>query len=51
MRVKRGFERNKNAEFLRMDAAKAASMLKNRGEHPDAVVIDPPRKGCDPEPD
>jgi 23S rRNA (uracil1939-C5)-methyltransferase len=36
-----------NAEFLCMDAAKAASMLSNRGVRPDAVVLDPPRKGCD----
>ncbi|MCY1713279.1 23S rRNA (uracil(1939)-C(5))-methyltransferase RlmD [Caproiciproducens galactitolivorans] len=36
-----------NAEFFCADAAKAASMLKNRGERPDVVVIDPPRKGCD----
>ena len=38
-----------NAEFLCMDAAKAADMLKNRGERPDVVVLDPPRKGCGPE--
>ncbi|MFU0832574.1 MAG: 23S rRNA (Uracil-C(5))-methyltransferase RlmCD [Oscillospiraceae bacterium] len=36
-----------NAEFLCMDAAKAADMLKNRGEKPDVVILDPPRKGCD----
>ncbi|NLG92362.1 MAG: 23S rRNA (uracil(1939)-C(5))-methyltransferase RlmD, partial [Clostridiales bacterium] len=36
-----------NAEFLCADAAEAASMLKNRGERPDVVIIDPPRKGCD----
>ncbi|XOQ45155.1 MAG: hypothetical protein ACFWTN_12025 [Clostridium sp.] len=30
-----------------MDAAKAADMLKNRGEKPDVVILDPPRKGCD----
>jgi 23S rRNA (uracil1939-C5)-methyltransferase len=35
-----------NAEFLCADAAKAADMLKNRGEKPDIVVLDPPRKGC-----
>lgn len=35
-----------NAEFLCADAAKAADMLKNRGEKPDVVVLDPPRKGC-----
>ena len=37
-----------NAEFLCADAAKAADMLKNRGVRPDVVVLDPPRKGCDP---
>jgi len=36
-----------NAEFFCMDAAKAADMLKNRGEKPDVVILDPPRKGCD----
>ncbi|QAT48825.1 23S rRNA (uracil(1939)-C(5))-methyltransferase RlmD [Caproiciproducens sp. NJN-50] len=36
-----------NAEFVCMDAAKAADMLKNRGEKPDVVILDPPRKGCD----
>ncbi|HEX3039788.1 MAG TPA: 23S rRNA (uracil(1939)-C(5))-methyltransferase RlmD [Caproiciproducens sp.] len=36
-----------NAEFLCMDAAKAADMLANRGVKPDVVVLDPPRKGCD----
>ena len=36
-----------NAEFLCMDAAKAASMLSNQGVKPNVVVIDPPRKGCD----
>ena len=35
-----------NAEFLCMDAGKAASLLKNRGEKPDVVILDPPRKGC-----
>lgn len=38
-----------NAEFLCADAAKAADMLKNRGVRPDVVVLDPPRKGCDPQ--
>lgn len=38
-----------NAEFTCMDAAKAADMLKNRGEKPDVVILDPPRKGCSPE--
>ena len=49
--AKRNAEENgiENAEFLCMDAAKAADMLKNRGEKPDVVVLDPPRKGCSPE--
>ena len=37
-----------NAEFLCADAAKAADLLKDRGVRPDVVVLDPPRKGCDP---
>ena len=36
-----------NAEFLAADAAQAADMLEKRGEKPDVVVVDPPRKGCD----
>ncbi len=39
----------KNSEFLCMDATKAADLLKNRGETPDVVILDPPRKGCDSE--
>ncbi len=38
-----------NAEFICGDAAKAASELKTRGIHADAVILDPPRKGCDAE--
>ncbi len=38
-----------NAEFLCMDAVKAASMLSDRGEKPDVIILDPPRKGCDAE--
>ncbi|MBR5261696.1 MAG: 23S rRNA (uracil(1939)-C(5))-methyltransferase RlmD [Oscillospiraceae bacterium] len=34
-----------NAEFICADAGKAAQELANRGLHPDAVVVDPPRKG------
>ena len=34
-----------NAEFLCADAAEAALELQRRGTRPDAVVVDPPRKG------
>ena len=37
-----------NAEFLCGDAAFAAAELKKRGERPDVIVLDPPRKGCSP---
>ena len=42
-------ERNgvKNAEFIVGDAGKIAKMLAERGERPDVIVVDPPRKGCD----
>ena len=36
-----------NAEFLCGDAGDAAQMLLQRGEKPDVVVLDPPRKGSD----
>ena len=36
-----------NAEFLCADAAEAAELLKKRGERPDVILLDPPRKGCD----
>jgi len=39
----------KNAEFICADAAKAAAELKERKIKPDAVIIDPPRKGCEKE--
>ena len=39
----------KNAEFICADAGKAAEMLALRGEKPDAIVVDPPRKGLAPE--
>lgn len=38
-----------NTEFLCGDAAFAVAELKKRGETPDVVVLDPPRKGCSPE--
>ena len=36
-----------NAEFLCGDAKDAARILYERGERPDVIIIDPPRKGCD----
>ena len=36
-----------NARFLCDDAAGAAQTLAEEGLHPDVVVLDPPRKGCD----
>lgn len=35
------------ARFLCMDAGAAASQLAEEGLHPDVIVVDPPRKGCD----
>lgn len=35
-----------NCEFLCADAAQAARELARRGERPEVVVLDPPRKGC-----
>ena len=37
----------RNAEFLCADAGEAARQLAARGLRPDAVVVDPPRKGMD----
>lgn len=37
----------KNATFICGDAAKAAAHLAEKGERPDVIVVDPPRKGCD----
>ncbi len=36
-----------NAEFICADAARAAKELIDRGERPDVIIVDPPRKGCD----
>ena len=41
-----GFE---NTEFICGDASYAAEELNSRGIKPDVVILDPPRKGCDPE--
>lgn len=38
-----------NAEFICADASAAAQELKTRGITPDVVVVDPPRKGLEPE--
>ncbi len=38
-----------NAEFFCADAGEAAKMLADRGERPDAIVVDPPRKGLSPD--
>lgn len=38
-----------NVEFLCADAGQAAAELAKRGLRPDAVVVDPPRKGLSPE--
>ncbi len=38
-----------NAEFFCGDAKEAANELKTIGVKPDAVIVDPPRKGCDVE--
>lgn len=35
-----------NARFICADAASAAKQLKDEGIQPDAIVLDPPRKGC-----
>lgn len=36
-----------SARFLCADAGKAATNLAEEGLHPDVIIIDPPRKGCD----
>jgi 23S rRNA (uracil1939-C5)-methyltransferase len=38
-----------NAEFLCGDASVAAATLEKRGLSPDVIILDPPRKGCDPQ--
>lgn len=38
-----------NTEFICADAGDAAKYLLDRGEKPDAVVVDPPRKGLSPQ--
>ncbi|MGI6014615.1 MAG: 23S rRNA (uracil(1939)-C(5))-methyltransferase RlmD, partial [Oscillospiraceae bacterium] len=40
-------ERNniQNVEFICADAGQTAMMLADRGEHPDVLTVDPPRKG------
>lgn len=37
------------AEFLCADAGEAAKALADRGETPDVIIVDPPRKGCSAE--
>ena len=39
----------KNARFICADAGKAAKMLENENLKPNAVILDPPRKGCSKE--
>ena len=39
----------KNARFVRADAGRFMTEFAARGEHADAVFLDPPRSGCTPE--
>ena len=39
----------KNCEFYCGDAKEAVKILKEKNIEPDAVILDPPRKGCDRE--
>lgn len=36
-----------NTEYLCGDAGKISALLAERGETPDIILLDPPRKGCD----
>ncbi len=36
-----------NCEFICGDAGKAAKLLYEKGEHPNVIIADPARKGCD----
>lgn len=36
-----------NAEFICGDASEIATALAEKGEKPDVIIVDPPRKGCD----
>lgn len=49
--AKENAERNgiQNAEFLCMDAGKAAKQFASSGIRPAVTILDPPRKGCSPE--
>lgn len=38
-----------NAEFICSDAVRAAIQLHEKETHPDCIILDPPRKGCDSE--
>ena len=38
-----------NAEFLCADAAEAAKRFAEEGIKPDVIMVDPPRKGLDPQ--
>ena len=37
----------RNTEFLKGDAGKIAEKLAGKGNKPDVIILDPPRKGCD----
>ena len=36
-----------NADFICGDAGEIADRLQKAGKHPDVIIVDPPRKGCD----